>query len=212
MKKPLPCGLAVFCAVVAFGADPAPKTDADGWVPLFDGKTLNGWKANESPETWSVKDGAICAAGPVSHFFYVGPDGKAKFTNFEPKFEARLGKNTNFGVFVRVQWKDKGWLNSGYEAQLENEPVTKCKTGGLWIHAMREQASPVEDEEWFEVHILAVGDTVTVKINGETTCVYEASKEKRKWVKQWDKGTVALQGHGGHHRPCFRNIRIKPLP
>jgi hypothetical protein len=31
----------------------------DGWVPLFDGKSLDGWKANEHPQTFSVKDGEI---------------------------------------------------------------------------------------------------------------------------------------------------------
>ncbi len=45
----------------------------EGWIALFNEETLEGWKANESPETWSVKDEAIAVKGPVSHLFYTGP-------------------------------------------------------------------------------------------------------------------------------------------
>lgn len=44
----------------------------EGWISLFDGKTLNGWKVNENPQTFSVKDGAIVVNGNVSHLFYEG--------------------------------------------------------------------------------------------------------------------------------------------
>jgi len=53
--------LAMVVAVSATHAD-------ERWQRLFDGQTLAGWKANESPATWSVVDGAIVAKGPVSHY------------------------------------------------------------------------------------------------------------------------------------------------
>ena len=40
-------------------ADLPDRVKEDGWIPLFDGKTLDGWKANENPATFSVADGAI---------------------------------------------------------------------------------------------------------------------------------------------------------
>ena len=45
----------------------------EGWVSLFDGKTLEGWKVAENPDSVMVKDGAIVTHGPRAHVFYVGP-------------------------------------------------------------------------------------------------------------------------------------------
>ena len=44
----------------------------DEWISLFDGKSLDGWKASENPETFSVEDGMIVVHGPRAHLFYVG--------------------------------------------------------------------------------------------------------------------------------------------
>jgi hypothetical protein len=179
----------------------------EGWVSLFDGQTLTGWKANESPETWAVVDGAIVAKGPVSHLYYMGRE----FGDFELKAEVRTAKNTNSGIFFRTPWKDSGWLPVGYEAQIQNSGQNKCYTGGLWIHADRAEPSPVKDGEWFEVHIIAVGDKIVVKINGQTTTEYDAAADPRKGLKKPARGFIVLQGHGPQHRPEFRNIRIKTL-
>src|SRR5882724_2732258 len=42
---------------------------ADGWKPIFDGKSLDGWKANERPASWTVRDGSITGDGEASHPF-----------------------------------------------------------------------------------------------------------------------------------------------
>ena len=42
----------------------AATAQTDGWISLFDGKTLDGWKASENPSTFSVADGAIVVNGP----------------------------------------------------------------------------------------------------------------------------------------------------
>lgn len=187
------------------------QASEEGWISLFDGQTLEGWKANESPETWSVVDGAIVADGPVSHLFYVGPTGEAIFANFELKAEIRTSANTNSGIFFRQPWQDSGWLQRGMEAQVQNSGQNRCYTGGLWIHAMRPEPSPVPDGEWFELHIIADKGKVTVKVNGETTCEWDESQEQRRNLKGRNEGFIALQGHGKRHRPEFRNIRLRPL-
>jgi len=51
-----------------------PKPDKDGFVSLFDGKDLDGWKVGTNPESWSVADGQIVVHGKgPSHLFYDGP-------------------------------------------------------------------------------------------------------------------------------------------
>src|SRR4051812_44019068 len=52
----------------------------DGWISLFDGKSLDNWKASDKPGTFSVADGQIVVHGDRSHLFYDGP--KHDFTNF----------------------------------------------------------------------------------------------------------------------------------
>ena len=41
----------------------------DGWTDLFDGRSLQGWKAGENPESWKVEGGQLLAGGPRSHLF-----------------------------------------------------------------------------------------------------------------------------------------------
>ena len=59
--------------------------NSDGWIPLFDGKTLDGWKASEHQGSFKVVDGQILVHGERSHLFYVGPVHNADFKNFELK-------------------------------------------------------------------------------------------------------------------------------
>ena len=54
-----------------------------GWHSLFDGKSLEGWRASDAPGTFSVRDGAIVVKGPRSHLFYVGPVRGHDFRDFE---------------------------------------------------------------------------------------------------------------------------------
>ena len=56
---------------------------AQEWLPLFDGKTLNGWKASENKSSWRVEEGAIVTKGPRSHLFYDGEVNEHDFENFE---------------------------------------------------------------------------------------------------------------------------------
>ena len=44
----------------------------EGWISLFDGKSLDGWKVGENAATFSVQDGAIVVFGPRAHLYYMG--------------------------------------------------------------------------------------------------------------------------------------------
>ena len=57
--------------------------DSSDWFPLFDGKSLEGWKPSEHEGTFKVIDGQIVAHGERSHLFYTGPVHGADFRNFE---------------------------------------------------------------------------------------------------------------------------------
>src|SRR5689334_2169482 len=100
----------------------APAMAEDGWISLFDGKTLDGWKANEHPENWKVVDGAIVTSGPRSHLFYVGKDESkpAEFTNFHFKADVMTTPGSNSGLYFHTKFQPDGWPSIGYEAQVNN--------------------------------------------------------------------------------------------
>ena len=77
----------------------APMTwgASDSWVSLFNGKNLDGWKANENPGTFRVVDGMIVAQGQRSHLFYTGPVEAANFQDFELKVDVKTAPRANSG-------------------------------------------------------------------------------------------------------------------
>jgi hypothetical protein len=93
------------------------------WLPLFDGKTLDGWKASESQSTWSVVDGAIVSSGPRSHLFYDGPVAKHDFKNFELKLQFKLEGQSNSGLFFHTAFDEVPSPPKGYEVQINSSPV-----------------------------------------------------------------------------------------
>src|SRR5688572_24819943 len=84
-------------AIPLFAAEPE-----SGFVALFDGKSLDGWKVNEAPEAFSIEDGAIKANGHRCHLFYEGKVNGAKFKNFELRLDVMTRKNSNGGVFIHT--------------------------------------------------------------------------------------------------------------
>ena len=88
--------------LLAASAAAAEKNNND-WKSIFDGKTLNGWKANERPEDWKVVDGAIEGKGPRSHLFYVAEE----FKNFEFKATVWTEPGSNSGIFFHTKFQKK---------------------------------------------------------------------------------------------------------
>ena len=65
--------IAQLCAFISLLITPdiTHAQESDGWIRMFNGKTLNGWKANENPESWSVREGVITGDGEKRHLFWM---------------------------------------------------------------------------------------------------------------------------------------------
>src|ERR1700688_561677 len=100
-------------SVFAAAADKNPKKHRDEWQPMFDGKTLDGWKASDHPESWSVKDGLIHGDGPGSYIFYM----KEQCFNCEFKADVKIGHLGNSGMFFRSPFSKSP---NNYEAQIDS--------------------------------------------------------------------------------------------
>ena len=81
--------------------------DGPGWVSLFDGKTLDGWKASQfGDKSFTVQDGAIVANGrSFSHLFYVGKVNEGEFKNFEFKADVLTRPNSNGGIYFHTRFR-----------------------------------------------------------------------------------------------------------
>jgi hypothetical protein len=94
--------------------------DSAEWISLFDGKSLDGWKADEHPETFKVVDGQIMAHGERTHLFWVGPVHNADFKNFELSAEVMTRPSANSGIYFHTAYQASGWPAAGFEVQVAN--------------------------------------------------------------------------------------------
>lgn len=201
--------LLIFTSVALSGAD-------DGWLPLFDGTSLNGWRASENAGSWKVENGTITASGPRSHLYYIGDSTPASFTNFEFEAEVLTRPGANSGIYFHSAWQETGWPGKGLEVQINNtyagdaQYQERKKTGSLYgIRNVYSQIVP--DDEWFRMNISVRGNRVQVKVNDLLTVDYVEPAPPAA-ERALSAGTFALQGHDPHSIVMFRNIRVRRLP
>ena len=209
-------------APAASGADAmsTPNTlsateQAEGWQLLFDGQSLDNWRASDAPGTFSVQDGQIVVKGPRSHLFYLGPVANHDFRNFELRVDLKTWPKANSGVYFHTQWQEKGWPSKGYEVQVNNSHSDPSRTGGLWGVVDYPQVS-APDEQWQTLSIRVKDMHVITRINGKLIVDYtqEANPPREKGLEERliKSGTFALQGHDPGSETHYRNIKVKVLP
>jgi Domain of Unknown Function (DUF1080) len=178
------------------GADDTPE----GWVSLFDGKTLSGWTtADGTPGKWVVEDGAITCTGAASHLF--SPRGDYK--NFRFKAEVKINDGGNSGQYFRTA-KGPGFPK-GYEAQINSTHRDPVKTGSLYNFAPVKKIL-VPPDTWFTQEVEAVGNHIIIKVNGETTVDFTDEKNS------FTSGHFAFQFHDPTCKVQIRKVEVKELP
>ena len=180
------------CISVLAGAD-------TGWVTMSDGQTLDGWKANERPESWSAKDGAIVGDGEASHLFWV----VRECENCEFKADVKISDGGNSGMYFRTAFGPG--FPKGYEAQVNSSHKDPKRTGSLYnFKNIYDQLVP--PDTWFNQHIIAQGNHIIIKVNEKTVVDYVDEKNT------YTKGHLALQQHNKGSVVMFKNLMMKPLP
>ena len=198
------------CLVAAGGR--AAAEDEAGFEPLFDGRSLAGWQANENPASWQVRDGAVVCRGPRSHLFYVGPDAAkpAEFKNFHLKAEVMTRPKANSGLYIHTRMQPDGWPTHGHEVQVNNSQGDPVRTGSLY-NVVKNFTPPAADDAWFTLEVAVVGRAVTVKVDGRVLYEY-VEPEGVTSTRRLSAGTFALQAHDPGSEVHYRNIRVKRLP
>lgn len=178
---------------------------AERWIPLWDGKTFQGWHAIGQGE-WKIEHGTIHGrrlASEAGGGFLVTDQTYADFT-IRAKFKVATG---NSGLFFRVAEIGDGSVK-GFQAEID----AKASVGGLyeskgrkWISepTAAQVATWFKPGEWNEMRVSAEGGHIVVTVNGRKTVELADDPGPR-------SGRIALQVHG---RPfgCevwFRDIEI----
>ncbi len=182
----------------------------DGWVSLFNGQDLTGWRVNEHPESVRVEDGCIVTNGERAHVFYIGPQGQADFKNFHFQAMVKTMPQANSGIYFHTRFLPSDWPDRGYEAQVNNSQGDPQKTGGLY-DVQPNEVAPVDDREWFRYEILVEGRHIVVKINGNVVSDYTEPEDLERPERQLSSGTFALQAHDPGSKVYYKDIRVKVL-
>jgi hypothetical protein len=170
----------------------------DGWKTIFDGKTLDGWKANENAEGWSVEDGAIKGSGNRSHLFYKAEE----VEDCEFMADVKINKGGNSGMYFRTAFGE-GWPK-GYEAQVNNSHRDPKRTGTLY-NFVNVFDQLIEDDTWWNQHIIVKGNHIVIKVNDKTVVDFVDEKNTYK------KGLLAFQQHDPGTVVHYKNIKLKHL-
>ncbi|MCA9410525.1 MAG: DUF1080 domain-containing protein [Candidatus Omnitrophica bacterium] len=216
--------LCPLCLSPSFAADTPDNTPPDGFVALFNGKDLTGWKGLvEDPEKraemskeelaeaqkkadermrahWKVEDGALVF------------DGKGD----------SLCTAKDYGDFeLWVDWKilpegDSGiYLRGAPQVQIWDPAKWPVGSGGLYNNKIHPSDPLVKADnpigEWNTFYIKMVGDKVTVKLNGQL--VVDNVVMENYWNRDkpiYPTGQIELQNHG--NTLWFKNIYLKEIP
>lgn len=208
-----------------------------GWVSLWDGTSMDGWRASnttnwaelkwwEGMDVWPsqkntgndsfqlvssrVDSKTVVAEGPQSHLFYTGPVDGGDFRNFEFKVDVLTYPGSASGIYFHTRYKETGAPTFGYKAQINASRDGVSKTGSL-VGASEVSTVAHGDNEWFNYSISVDGKTVTLKVNGETVNEF-TEPEAAAGPGSLHRGTIALESMGGDSRVYFRNPMIRLLP
>ena len=205
-------GLVFACLFVA--ADPVLAIDQGkaeaGWVELFNGKDLTGWKKHPDDKAkWEVVDGTLVGTGPAGHLFSERGD----YKNFHFRIEAKINDKGNSGQYFRATYA-KGFP-PGYEAQINSTSGDPIRTGSLYPDQLTSENERketivgeqlVKPDEWLTQEVIAVGNHIVIKLNGKTTVDF---LDKR---KRYAKGHFAIQQHNVGSVVSVRKAEVKELP
>ncbi|MDW8129468.1 MAG: DUF1080 domain-containing protein [Bryobacterales bacterium] len=189
----------------------APK-----WIPLFDGKSLEGWEV-VGEGVWTVmSDGTLLGQcdprNPCLHQSWLYT--KKEFGEFDLylEFWTRLGGNSGVSIrdtsrarwAVGAEWdRERTPSHIGYEIQIINGYPDRYPTGSIYLLAPARD--PEMRNDWNTLEIESRFDRISVKLNGKLVAEHPGLPDRPKF------GPIGLQLHDRQSIVMFRNIRIREI-
>ena len=195
----------------------AGAAEEEGFVPLCDGKTLDGWEQKGGKAKYAVEDGQIVGSSVpnTSNSFLCT---KKHYSDFIMEYEFKVDPSLNSGVQIRSHSKPdyKNGRVHGY--QVEIDPGSRAWSCGIydegrrgWLNNLKNNEparKAFKQNEWNKVRVEAKGDSIKTWLNGVPAADLKDSMTP--------SGFIGLQVHGvgGRKEPLevrWRNLRIKDL-
>jgi hypothetical protein len=202
----------LFCVVfgvLVLGAAGLSLGGEAALVPLFDGKTLDGWHALPGGN-WEVKDGTIIGTSGQAERRHGLLVSDAQYGDFTVCLKFRVVKG-NSGFYFRSEKVDHAVGVFGFQAEVANDPTV----GGLYETGGRAWVARPDPEltkriykpgAWNELTVRAQGRNVEVHLNGSKTAQLADDPGRT-------AGHFALQLHGGQDMEVmFKDIRVSGAP
>lgn len=190
----------------------------EGFVSLFDGKTLDGWAQKNGTATYRVEEGCVVgktSEGSPNSFLCTKKD----YSDFELRFEVKVDDELNSGVQIRSQSKKE--FHDGRVHGPQVEIATNGTAGYVYGEGLttgwlsEDRTNPAANAafkkgEWNSYRVLAVGNSIKTWVNGVAVADLDETKTGMK------TGFIGLQVHGipkgaGPYEVRWRNIVLKDL-
>ena len=204
-------GVTVSLVLALAGAALAAETAEEGFLPLFNGKDLTGWEGDA--KLWIVEDGVLIGRSPGIKYNDFLATTKT-YGDFILRFQVKLvGEKGNSGV----QFRSKRVPPPSHEVSGYQADIAPGWWGKLYDESRRGKvlAGPTDEDlkkalkpgEWNDYEVAAIGNKITMSINGAKTVEY--TEEDEKIARD---GIIAVQIHGGGPMEVqFKSIRIKEV-
>jgi len=190
--------------------------DEARWKPLFDGKTLEGFKQLGGKAIYKVEDGAITGIsvqGTPNSFLCT----EKNYGDFTLELDVKVDAGLNSGIQIRSNSlkEYKNGVVHGY--QVEIDPSERAWSGGIYDEARRGWLDDLKDNEparkafkvgqWNRYRVVAFGDSIRTWVNGVEAADLVDSMTL--------SGFIGFQVHSTKSKEpltvSWRNIRIKEL-
>jgi hypothetical protein len=197
-----------------------PNADRDGFVPLFNGKDLTGWKVIRTlqapqtplniPEGWTVQDGTLLCT--TQEFLWLRSEREYSDFHLQLEFQLPVG-GASSGVYLL-----KSGTKSGPEGML-NFPINpedkkwkpEWRTGGIWNVVAPKVSAMRPAGEWNQLEIHCEGSKVRVMLNSKITAELDV-KDPKALKDRPRPGFIGLANFQGEGKGvAFRNLRIREL-
>ncbi|MGB0585925.1 MAG: 3-keto-disaccharide hydrolase [Limisphaerales bacterium] len=210
----------------------------DGFISMFDGKTLKGWEATpvKIAPAWTVQDGMIVGNGDKGRGYLTYTANK-NVADLELKFSYRFPGKGNSGTNIRAipdktrrrdfqsYHADLGHLGIGknvmgaWDFHTPGRREHRCFRGDRLVIAENDQptitpiknaltAADIRKGDWNHVHIIVEGNRFQLFINGKLSSEFT---EHLPQAKRLQSGMIQLQLHDPGMMVQFRDLQLKVL-
>jgi len=170
---------------------------AEGWIQLFDGESLFGWKANNEVN-WSVQNGVIQASEGEPGLLVT----TTRFSHYELRCDFRLEAGGNSGIFLQTSFDPEDPARDCYELNIcDSHPA--FPTGSI-VGRKKVEKSVNGEGEWKTFHVTVKGPSIEVRLEDEP--ILSFTDEGENPLKE---GFIGLQKNEG--KVEFRNVFLRPL-